>query len=62
MRLVSRQTVRDIAAVSKASRARIGYADIVLQFAPDLADEVMSGATPLDTVRGVRLMNCPSSS
>jgi hypothetical protein len=49
MRLASNQTVRQAAKFTEVSHARVVQASTVLQFAPELADEVMSGATPLDT-------------
>jgi hypothetical protein len=50
MRFVSNQTQRQTAALTKVSQRRISFANVVLQFAPELADEVMFAATPLDAV------------
>ncbi len=48
VRSFSEQTQRQAAKLSKVSIGRIAQADIVLQFAPDLADAVVAGATPLN--------------
>jgi hypothetical protein len=48
IRLVSKQTFRQAGETSGTNFTRISQADTVLQFAPELADEVLSGATPLD--------------
>jgi hypothetical protein len=48
MRVVSTQSQREVARLSNVSQARIKQAATVLQFAPDLADAVIAGATPLD--------------
>jgi ParB-like chromosome segregation protein Spo0J len=42
------QTVRGVAAVADVSSARVGHARTVLRYAPDLADSVVAGTTPLD--------------
>jgi len=47
-RLVSRQTIRETGKTVGIDRTRIGYASLVLQFAPDLADSVVTGLMPLD--------------
>jgi hypothetical protein len=44
MRSVSEQSVRQAARLSKVSATRIANAEIVLQFAPDLADSVLAKA------------------
>lgn len=47
-RLVSKQTVREVAQTAGVNAGRVGQATTVLDYAPDLADAVMSGATSLD--------------
>ena len=41
-------TMRQVAAVSQVRATRIAVATTVLQFAPELAGEVMAGVLPLD--------------
>lgn len=45
----TKQRVREVAKHASLSAARVAYASTVIQFAPDLADSVLSGATSLDT-------------
>jgi ParB-like chromosome segregation protein Spo0J len=47
-RLVSSQTTRAAASQAGVSQQRINQASVVLEFAPDLADAVITGAKPLD--------------
>ena len=41
--------MREAAVAAGTSPARLAQASTVLQYAPDLADAVLAGATPLDT-------------
>jgi ParB/Sulfiredoxin domain len=47
-RLVSRQTIRAAAAATGADRTRIGFASVVIEHAPELADDVLAGRVHLD--------------
>lgn len=46
--LTQNGSMRDVARAAGTSAARIAYAAVVLDHAPDLADAVLSGAVPLD--------------
>ena len=45
---VSGQSLRKLAKNTGTTKSRVGQAAIVLEFAPDLADSIMSGARSLD--------------
>lgn len=47
---VLKKDTRSAAAEAGISRARVGYASVVLTHAPDLAESVISGSLPLDKV------------
>jgi ParB-like nuclease family protein len=46
--LFSKQTMRSLADAARLSAARIAQAKTVVEFAPDLADAVLAGVTPLN--------------
>ena len=48
VRLLSSQSTREAAANASISQARVFQADIVLRFAPELADQVLAGELPLN--------------
>ena len=47
-RLVSKQTMRAAAETGGVSAARVSQANAVIEYAPELVDSVLTGATPLD--------------
>ena len=47
-RLFSNRSTREAAEVAGVSKARVVQAAIVIDYAPDLADSVLAGATPLN--------------
>lgn len=46
--IMIRQSTRQLAASNGLSHSQLGHANVVLDFAPDLVDPVIVGATPLD--------------
>ena len=48
VRLLSKQSVREAARLIGASAARVAQADVVLGYAPEFSEAVLSGAMPLN--------------